>query len=160
MTNLSNSWNVWIYEKQNDWSKTNLKIVKEIKTIKDFVDFDKDLRLNKNNLLNKHIFIMKKKIVPLWEEKENKYGGCWTFKSSAYDSLEHFMHLFLIIITNNFLENEFNPQINGITFAIKKNNNCIIQVWNDNYEHLKNINHHFYVREVFAYNIIYKKHIR
>lgn len=160
MTKLSNSWNVWIYEKPNNWSKDNLKIIRKISTVQDFVQFDKDLRNNSNQILNKHIFIMKNNIVPLWEEKENKNGGCWTFKSSAYDSLEHFMHLFLLLITNNLLNNDSNTKLNGITFAIKKNNNCIIQVWNEDYENLKNINHHFYVREVFGFNIIYKKHIR
>ena len=159
MTNLYDNWNVWIYENSNDWSKNNLKVIFNIKTIQDFILFDNNLKNNKQNLLNKHIFIMKNDIVPLWEEKENKNGGCWTFKISKYDSLKEFLHLFLLIITNNFLVENHNNHINGITFCIK-NNNCIVQIWNDNYDILKNSNFHFYVREVFGYNIIYKKHIR
>lgn len=160
MTNLSDHWKVWIYEKPNNWSKDNLKIIDHISTVKDFIHFDQDLRNNKHNLLNKHIFIMKNNIIPLWEEKENKNGGCWTFKTSKYDSLEHFLHIFLLIITNNFLKNDSNQHINGITCSIKNNNVCIIQVWNNNYANLKNIHHHFYIRETFGYDIIYKKHVK
>jgi len=160
---LSYPWNVWIYQQQNNWSKDNLKVMQKISTVQDFVEFDKQLRLNYEQILNKHIFIMKDNIIPLWEEKENIQGGCWTFKTSMHDSLEHFLHIFLLIITNNFIEEDsFNKNINGITFCIKNNNNCIIQVWNDSYKKLKDndIKHHYYVRETFGCNIIYKKHIR
>ena len=160
MTKLSNQWNLWIYKQKDNWSKDNLEKIKSIKTVKDFIDLDKYLRNNNDNLLNKHIFIMKDNILPSWEEKENINGGCWTFKTSKYDSLEHFLHIFLLIISNNFLQDDLNNHINGVTFCIKKNNICIIQVWNNNFQKLNNILHHFYIREVFKYNILYKKHIR
>lgn len=160
MKNFKNEWTIWIYDKANDWSRDNLKKVKSIKTIDDFIKLDKNLRNNCQNILNKHIFIMKNEILPLWEEKENINGGCWTFKSSIYDSLDHFLHIFLLLITNNFLSNELNNDINGITYCPKNNNICIIQVWNNNFEKLSNIKHHFYIRETYQYNIIYKKHIR
>ena len=39
MTDLYDNWNVWIYEKPNNWSKNNLKIIFNIKTIQDFIAF-------------------------------------------------------------------------------------------------------------------------
>ena len=159
--NLSHQWNIWVYQEPNNWSKNNLKVIQKISTVEDFTQFDKYLRLNSDQILNKHIFIMKNNIIPLWEEKENIEGGCWTFKTSIHDSLEKFLHLFLLIVTEQFFEDPLlNKKINGITFCIKNNNNCIIQVWNNYYDKLINIKHHYYVRETFGYNIIYKKHIR
>lgn len=158
MIDFKDEWNIWIFQKKNKWKKSNLEKIFTIRNSNDFIQFDNNLR-NDTSLLSKHIFIMKNNIIPLWEEKENIHGGCWTFKSSIYDSLNHFLHILIIMITNNFLTDEYNSYINGLSFCQKNENICILQVWNSNYEKLKNINHHYYIRETYKYNIIYKKHL-
>ena len=75
------------------------------------------------------LFAMRSHITPMWEDNNNKKGGCFSFKVLN-------KHVFIIWKTLFFLmcgetlcvKKEHNHLINGITISPKKNF-CIIKIW-------------------------------
>ena len=153
-------WKIWIYEnnKNKNWDVSNFKTFFEIKNSDDFWEFDAFVRENPLFLKN-NIFVMKDGIFPTWEVKENRDGGCWSFKCNTTYSLKYFMHFLLFIITDTFMENTniSKEHVNGLCLSIKKQNACIIQVWNNDYFRCQSEDHNLYVKENFGIDIIYKK---
>ena len=43
---------------------------------------------------------MKDNVKPIWEDKENKYGGCWSFKIFDNEVSEMWQDLSTLLVTN------------------------------------------------------------
>jgi len=148
-TKLDNKYSVWKHNIKNDWSINGYKC---IYNFEDGVQFWQ-LFNNWNNLgtiFDKPLFIMKNNIQPIWEDENNKNGGCWSFKVFNNNAEELWEELATLFITNNILVNKTvsvssdvrtfkmthssnkNDEINGISITVKKNNYCVIKIWNKN----------------------------
>ena len=153
-------WKIWEYDnnKNKTWDVSNFKLVFVINNSDDFWEFDAFMR-SKPSFLNNNLFIMKGDIFPTWEVKENRHGGCWSFKCDKQCSLKYFMHFLLFIVTDTFMKKQTisGDCINGLCLSLKKNNICIIQVWNKDFSKYKNEEHNLYVKENFGIDIIYKR---
>ena len=107
---------VWYHHKKDDWTINGFK---SFYTINNEVDFWK-LYNNWDNIggiLNKHFFVMKDNIKPIWEDKDNKNGGCWSFKIFQNQASELWEDLSTLFVTNKLLTNN---ECNGISICIKK----------------------------------------
>ena len=75
------------------------------------------------------LFIMRKNITPMWEDKQNRSGGCFSFKV-----VNKFVHpvwkklLYMLCGETLCKKKEHSELLNGITISPKKNF-CIIKVW-------------------------------
>jgi len=119
---------VWYHYKKDDWSINGYKsfytINNEIEFWKLYNNWDK-----LGGILNKHFFIMRDNIKPIWEDDDNKNGGCWSFKIFQNQANELWEDLSTLFVVNKLLENN---ECTGISICIKKNNYCVIKIWNNN----------------------------
>ena len=160
---LSNSWTLW-YHDANDknWDLNSYKNLYEFNTIDDCWRLINTMTKHYNNYSNDMLFIMRNKndkhIYPMWEDKNNKKGGYWSFKIEKKDLNEIWIHTILLLIGENILiDNKLNyNNINGISISPKKNN-CILKIWNNNNK-INDISKLNKINSLDYDNILYKSH--
>jgi hypothetical protein len=135
---LNDKWNVWYHHIKDNWSIDGYK---KIFTIDNAIDFWK-LYNNWDSLggiTSRHFFLMKNDVKPVWEDPINIKGGCWSFKIVDSMAGELWEDLSVLLITDELLTNTVGL---GLSIAIKKNNTCVIKIWNDdsNKNSIKHIN--------------------
>ena len=75
------------------------------------------------------MFVMKSGITPMWEDKQNRDGGCFSFKVANKMVYDVWKHLFYSLCGETLCINkDHNQYINGITISPKKSF-CIVKVW-------------------------------
>ena len=74
--------------------------------------------------------MMKNNILPLWEDKHNINGGCWSYKVGKKEASQGFLDLLVSTISENVCS-EHPEIITGASISPKKGF-CIIKVWNNN----------------------------
>ena len=135
-----NSWAVWYHNpSDNNWDLKSYKNVYEFNTLEDYFKFLNTWKKNLPNLDSSMFFIMRKideyeYIYPMWEDKNNKPGGCWSFKvdSSQIDELWKVLTFYLIGESiGDTVKNSL--KINGFSFSPKKGF-CIVKIWNNKSE--------------------------
>ena len=143
-TQLKNKWSFYLHLHDNsDWS-----IDSYIKML-DFDNVENAILLNDEinyDLIKKTMmFIMKGNINPLWEDENNKNGGCFSFKIANKDVENVWKEVYYNLIGET-LTNDYSNynKINGITLSPKKKF-CILKIWMkdcqlDNPEIFKKIN--------------------
>ena len=107
-TKFKNTWNIWFHHTKDDWSINGYRKIYTIETIEDFWKLYNNW--NKLGGINsKHFFIMKNDITPMWEDNENKKGGCWSFKIQEKESskLWEELSLYLVSETISKIDDEF-----------------------------------------------------
>ena len=102
---------------------------------------------------------MKNDIKPLWEDKKNKNGGCWSFKVMEHQAIELWEELSVLLVTEELLISQNIDECVGLSICLKKNNNCVVKVWNTNSKKnsIKNINPK--ILEKWGTDIIYMAHM-
>ena len=125
---LSDKWVLWAHlPHDTDWS---LKSYYKIHTFNDL----KDSILINNSfsddfIRNCMLFLMKDKINPIWEDPNNKNGGCFSFKVNNKDVPSIWKILLYTIVGETVSnDNTFLKNICGITISPKKTF-CIIKIW-------------------------------
>ena len=79
-----------------------------------------------------NFFFMKEGVDPIWEHPQNRNGGICSFKTDIDQALDLFEKLCIRMICNQLndsFSDDFNNDINGISFS-PKNNSAIIKIWN------------------------------
>ena len=155
-TELKRTWCLWYHYDKDNWKVTGFKNIYEIKTIEDFWqlynNWDKMGSVNQ-----KHYFLMQKSITPIWEDTQNKNGGCWSFKIHESQSQELWDDLSSYLVTENLSKKQ--NDITGLSICLKKNNYSVIKIWNrdskDNSLSLLNEN----ILKKWGMDIIYIAHI-
>ena len=156
-TLLYNKWNLWFHYDKDNWELNGYKKFYEIVTIKDFWsmynNWDKI-----GGITSKHLFVMKDNITPMWEDKENINGGCWSFKVSEDLAEELFEDLSVYLVCNELCPT-ISSEIVGLSLCLKKNNNTVIKIWNKNSKNnsLKLINE--FILKKWGMDIIYIAHM-
>jgi hypothetical protein len=75
------------------------------------------------------MFVMKGGITPMWEDKLNRDGGCFSFKVANKMVYDVWKHLFYSLCGETLCINkDHNQYINGITISPKKSF-CIVKIW-------------------------------
>jgi hypothetical protein len=97
---------------------------------------------------------MKNNILPLWEDPININGGCWVYKIHESQAIQLWEDLSVYLVCEKLCPTIPN-EITGLSFSIKKNNLCLIKIWNTNASNssLKLINEN--ITNKWGLNIIY-----
>ena len=126
---LNNKWTLWFHNPEtDDWSiKSYIKIY-TFNTIEQFwALFNKIPVLH---LSTGMYFLMKDEVQPLWEDKHNINGGCWSYKVAKKEASQGYLDLLVAMISENVCID--NPEIiTGASISPKKGF-CIIKIWNNN----------------------------
>ena len=128
-TKLPRKWCLWYHSDKDNWKISGFKNIYAIQDVQSYWqlynNWDKI-----NGVTQKHYFLMQDKTTPLWEDVENKNGGCWSFKIHENQAQELWNDLSSYLVTEQLSTN--NNELTGISICLKKNNSCVIKVWNKN----------------------------
>ena len=155
-TNFTQPWILWYHHERNNWSINGYRKILELTNVQDFWklfnNWDKIGGVN-----NKHYFLMRKDINPIWEDENNIKGGCWSFKISESESKDLWEDLSKYLVTENITTKP--DDITGISICLKKNSFSVIKIWNKNSSNnsLSLINE--YILQKWGTDIIYIAHI-
>ena len=155
MYKLTNNYNIWYHHFKDDWSINGYKHIYKIDTGINFWKLYNNWDLI-GGILCKQFFIMKENIKPIWEDENNKNGGCWSFKIFENQANELWEDLSTLFVTDNLLTN--NDECVGLSICLKKNNYCVIKIWNTNSVNnsIKNINKN--ILKKWGTDLIYISH--
>lgn len=152
---FKNEWKLYYLIDKNSWKIENFKKLYTITTPFEFWKLFNNWNSVSNNI-NDNYFIMKNDIMPMWEDENNKDGGCWTYK------INHKQYMLLweelaVYLVNELICPTIDDKIVGISLCIKKDSICI-KIWNNNskYNSLKYINEKILTR--WGTGIIYIVH--
>jgi len=153
---LSDEWCLWAHlPHDTDWSLNSYKNIYNYTSVEEVLAVSEALpgRLVKNCML----FIMRKGITPLWEDPQNRSGGCFSYKVNNKIVFECWKKLTYSLVGETLSGNtNLQKHINGITISPKKNF-CIIKIWlkNCDYQDAKQIN---CASGIDANGCLFKKH--
>jgi hypothetical protein len=126
---LIGKWNLYYhlpYDK--NWDIASYKIIMDdIDTAEKLITINESIpeELVKSCML----FVMKKGILPLWEDPQNRTGGAFSFKVPNKNVNLVWRHLFYVLCGETLTtDKKYNHLINGISISPKKNF-CIIKIW-------------------------------
>jgi len=126
---LPRQWSLWFHQDKDNWKINGFKNVYTMETIKDFWqlynNWDKLGGINQ-----KHYFLMEKNITPIWEDENNKKGGCWSYKVHENQSQELWNDLSEYLVTEKLSSTQ--NDITGLSICLKKNNYSVVKIWNRN----------------------------
>ena len=156
-TELSSQWNIWYHHEKDNWKISGYKKIYEIKTFKDFWKFYNNWD-KVGGITNKHFFLMKEGVNPIWEDPLNINGGCWSFKIQEEQAEELWEDLSTYLVCNKLCLT-IPEEIMGLSVCLKKNNNTVIKIWNKNSKNnsLKLINET--ILKKWGMDIIYIAHM-
>jgi len=125
---LNHSWNIWAHlPHDTEWTIHSYKKIYKFTTVEETIAISETLPdiLVKNCML----FIMKDGIMPIWEDPNNKEGGCFSYKVSNKNVYDIWRQLTYVLVGETISANaSFVNNVNGITISPKKNF-CIIKIW-------------------------------
>ncbi len=126
---LSDKWTLWVHlPHDTDWT------MKSYKTIYSFENMEEAISvcevIPEKMIQNCMMFLMRDGIMPLWEDKKNRNGGCFSYKVANSNVAELWRKLFYNIVGETTTDNN-EIIINGYTISPKKNF-CIIKIWTEN----------------------------
>ena len=151
----TNKWNVWYHHTKDNWTIDGYRKIYEIN---DGISFWK-LFNNWDSIggvTSRNFFIMKDSVLPIWEDPINMKGGCWSFKIIDSMADELWEDLATLMVSNELVHD---TEALGLSIAIKKNNTCVIKIWNSdsNMNSIKYINKN--ILKKWGTDIIYIAHM-
>ena len=153
---FNDTWYIWYHHTKNNWKIDGYKKIFDIKNIKDFWDFNNNCNMF-GGINSQHFFLMRNGVTPIWEDKQNTNGGCWSIKIPVEKSMELWLKLSAYIVGETLLED--NSSINGLSICAKNPITSVIKIWNNN----NNINSIKLlpnnILNEYGFNIIYKSNI-
>ena len=131
---LSTNWTMWAHlPHDTDWTILSYKNIFTMKTIEESIAISETMPdvLVKNCML----FLMKEGVKPIWEDPQNRSGGCFSYKINNKNVVSIWKNLSYSLVGESLTEqNSARPAINGITISPKKNF-CIVKIWFSNCNH-------------------------
>jgi hypothetical protein len=135
---------VWYHSiTNNSWAQDSyINLCENLpnKSVSTVVDLTRIYSAFQHNVTAGMFFLMRKGIMPLWEDPNNKQGGVWSFKVVKRHSNEVWLQLTAAFVGNCLLSNpEDSYEITGISVS-PKISNCVMKIWNrDRKKNSKNI---------------------
>ena len=155
--NLNDTWCLWAHLPHDiDWSLKSYKIISTFSTLEEIVTLTN--QFPENCIKNCMLFIMRKNINPIWEDSNNKDGGCFSYKILNKNVKEVWKKLTYALVGETLIVKEkLDISINGITISPKKNF-CIIKIWVNNchYQNSSILNSNL---DIPCDTCLFKKHI-
>jgi len=153
---LRNNWTYYLH--LHDTREWNLESYNKILS---FNSVDNAILLNDEihyDLIKKSMmFLMKENINPMWEDENNKKGGCFSFKVLNKDIEDVWKKVYFHVIGTSVTKNKSHYEhINGITLSPKKKF-CILKIWMKDCV-LKDPNIFIHIDNLLTEGCLFKKH--
>ena len=125
---LSDEWTLWAHLPHDiDWTAKSYKKILTFNSVEAIIALCETIPEKMVN--NCMLFLMRKGIVPMWEDTKNKNGGCFSYKVSNKCVAGVWKTLSYILVGETLTDDKkLRSLINGITISPKKNF-CIIKIW-------------------------------
>lgn len=156
---LFDEWKMYShYSNEKDWSLESYIELYRIHTIEDMICLNQ--YINNEVITSCMLFLMRGHINPMWEDENNKYGGCFSYKLDNKIVEEIWKRLCFFLICENISDNlDFVSKVNGITISPKKNF-CILKIWMKDCSYTTTYNiDRFIHKEIANIKCIFKKHV-
>jgi hypothetical protein len=125
---LNDEWSLYFHRPQDaNWSVDSYLKIVTLDTVEQVLELMRNLQ--DVFITNSMLFLMKRNILPVWEDPKNCRGGCFSFKVRN-EMVPHVWHQLTYAITGCFVssDGDFMEKITGITLSPKKGN-CIVKIW-------------------------------
>jgi hypothetical protein len=155
---LNDIWNLWAHlPHDTDWSIKSYKKIYTIKYAEEAIAITETIPdvLVKNCML----FVMRNGITPVWEDIQNRNGGCFSYKignKNVYDVWKKLNYLIIGETISSQLS--FVNCVTGITISPKKNF-CIIKIWMRNCSNQDPSVITKEISELSSQGCLFKKHV-
>ena len=123
---LNDKWVLWAHlPHDTDWTLNSYKQIHTFNTVEQAIALVETLpeQVIKNCML----FLMRYGINPMWEDKKNRNGGCFSYKVNNKVIDKTWKNLSYSLIGETLSKEKINTGINGITISPKKNF-CIVKI--------------------------------
>ena len=158
---LNTKWTLWYHYDVNLWTAHSFKLLCTITTIDDFWSMVKALQEN-SCIIIEHLYLMRDGILPMWEDKANRNGGCWSIKVDIKDSFQIFIKIVMYAISETLLlkdKENISNEITGISLCQKNNYKSVLQIWSSNSKNNKITYLHKAIASEYGYEILFRPHI-
>ena len=153
---LNDTWVLWAHLPHNtDWSIKSYTNIAELNNMEEVIALNESV--NDNMIKNCMLFLMRKGINPMWEDKKNINGGSFSFKILNKDVCSIWRNLLYLVCGESISnDDEFLECVNGITISPKKSF-CIVKIWmsNINFQSTSKLNK---INGLSMHGCIFKKH--
>lgn len=128
---LSDKWVLYAHlPHDTNWNIDSYIKILEFSSVEEMISLVSELK--EDVVKNCMLFIMRHNIKPVWEDKNNKNGGSFSFKINNKNVLNAWKHLTYALTGNHITKDaEMFEHINGITVSPKKTF-CIMKIWMKN----------------------------
>lgn len=128
-TTLAKSHTLYFHkQEETKWNMASFTACPPSATVADFLKLTEALKID--TLSDGMFFFFRDPIPPLWENCNNIYGGCYSFKVVKRDAGKAFADYAIALMMDRITTDPANI-VNGISISPKKTHN-IIKVWNSN----------------------------
>ena len=127
-TKLNSEWNIWYHHEKDNWNLSGYKKIYTLSTVEEFWKFYNNWD-KVGGVTNKHFFLMKENITPVWEDVQNINGGCWSFKIQEEQAEDLWEDLSSYLVCEKLCPT-ISDEIVGISICLKKNSNTVVKIWN------------------------------
>jgi hypothetical protein len=127
-TELPSKWCFYLHLHDNpDWTIRSYIKMADVCSVEDTILLNDEICYD---LIKKSMmFVMKNDVMPIWEDENNKNGGCFSFKVLNKDVEQVWREVFFGLFGGSITDNtDCLSKINGITLSPKKKF-CILKIW-------------------------------
>jgi len=155
---LENNWSLWShYPQDDDWTLSSYNKICEFNNVEGTIAITETIPeiIIKNCML----FLMKEKILPIWEDAKNRNGGCFSYKVNNKFVVDVWKELTYVLVGKTLSsDKKFTDAISGITISPKKNF-CIIKIWMENCDNQNPLVVTNEIKNLTPNGCIFKKHV-
>ena len=124
---LNDTWILYAHlPHDTDWSINSYKKILKISTVEQIISVCESLP--EPMVQNCMLFLMRENIKPIWEDENNKDGGCFSYKINNKNVSDIWKKLSCLLVGESLINERMSLKINGITISPKKHF-CIIKIW-------------------------------
>lgn len=131
---LHRNWTLWAHLPQNDdWTLASYVPIHTLHTAEEAICVTETLPASL--IENCMLFLMEEGVNPMWEDKQNRNGGCFSYKIANKHVAKVWRDLSYVIMGETVSRNAaFVRNVTGITISPKRNF-CIVKIWMRNCDH-------------------------
>jgi translation initiation factor 4E len=154
---LQDVWTLWAHLPHDvDWSEKSYKQIISLDSVEGCIGVMDTIP--EKMIVNCMLFIMRRGILPQWEDPKNVNGGCFSYKIPNKNVPQAWKELSYLLLGETLTDNKgLLKTINGITISPKKNF-CILKIWLStcSYQDPRQI---VEMEHVPAHGCLFKKHM-
>jgi len=127
MNPLKTKWVLWGHlQHDTNWNMDSYTQICQVTYVEELVEL---LDTIPEKMLTSYmLFMMRDGVNPVWEDEENKNGGCFSYKVDNKYVKDIWNELCCYILGNTISTDSVNNTITGVSISTKKSF-CIIKIW-------------------------------